>query len=184
MKKLKIGEKSKETRMYTCSKCGLVRVLTANETAPACDVCSSKGLKNAWIPEKKILFVRRDIKAEFLAKRSFSDKLSDWITAFCGNMWFVYVHVVWFALWILINVNIFPGLRPFDPFPFGLLTLVVSLEAILLATFILISQNRQGEISEMRSELDYQTDKNTEKKTIEILEQVRDIYEVVKKRKK
>lgn len=183
--KLKIGEKIKETRTYKCGKCRLVRVFTEGEIAPACDVCNAKGRKNWWVPKgKPILFVSKDVNKEFMSKRNFSDKLSDWITAFCGNMWFVYVHVVWFTLWILINVGMIPGIRPFDPFPFGFLTLVVSLEAILLATFILISQNRQGEVSEMRSELDYQVDRKTEKRVLEILEQVREINASVTKRKK
>jgi uncharacterized membrane protein len=64
------------------------------------------------------------------------DRIADAITGFAGSMWFVYVHVVWFGLWI--------GLRV-ERFPFGLLTMLVSLEAIFLATFVMISQNRADE---------------------------------------
>jgi len=63
-------------------------------------------------------------------------RLADKITMFAGSMTFVYVHVVWFAAWILLRV---------EPFPFGLLTMIVSLEAIFLATFVMISQNRADE---------------------------------------
>ena len=65
------------------------------------------------------------------------ERLSDLVTEFSGTMLFVYLHVAWFGLWILANVGAF-GIEPFDPFPFGFLTMVVSLEAIFLATFVLI----------------------------------------------
>jgi uncharacterized membrane protein len=68
-------------------------------------------------------------------------------------MAFVYLHVVWFAAWIVANVT---GWR-FDPFPFGLLTLIVSLEAIFLSTFVMISQNRESTRSDLRAELDFET---------------------------
>ena len=91
------------------------------------------------------------------AKRTRTDHIVDAITAFCGHMAFVWVHVAWFGIWILINL--LPGLPHqlhFDPYPFQLLTLVVSLEAIFLSTFILISQNRQSGIADLRNHLDLQ----------------------------
>src|SRR6476660_5480383 len=88
------------------------------------------------------------------ANRSNADRIADLIAAFCGSMTFVWVHVIWFAGWILANS--LPGLRPFDPFPFTFLTLVVSLEAIFLSTFILISQNHETRLSERRNQLDLQ----------------------------
>jgi uncharacterized membrane protein len=84
--------------------------------------------------------------------RSVQDRIADAITAFSGRMVFVYVHVVWFGVWILLNTGRV-GVRPFDPFPYGLLTMVVSLEAIFLATFVLISQNRMNEEAEHRADL-------------------------------
>lgn len=69
-------------------------------------------------------------------ERDLQARLADWITRFAGSMPFVYVHVIWFALWIAFRV---------EPFPFGLLTMIVSLEAIFLSTFVLISQNRADE---------------------------------------
>lgn len=70
-------------------------------------------------------------------------------------MIFVYVHILWFGAWILLNTGRV-GVRPFDPFPYGLLTMVVSLEAIFLATFVLISQNRLSEEGERRADLNLQ----------------------------
>jgi uncharacterized membrane protein len=92
-------------------------------------------------------------------RRHTQDRVADRITQFSGSMLFVYVHVVWFAAWIVIN-ELVP--RPFDPFPFGLLTLVVSLEAIFLSTFVLISQNRESMRADLRSELDFETNVRAE----------------------
>jgi uncharacterized membrane protein len=86
-------------------------------------------------------------------RRPLQDRIADWITAFAGSMAFVYLHVAWFAAWIVINVT---GWR-FDPFPFGLLTLIVSLEAIFLSTFVMISQNRESARSDLRAKQDFET---------------------------
>ena len=87
-------------------------------------------------------------------QRTPADRLAEKIAHFCGSMTFVWVHVIWFAGWILFNV--IPGTPHVDPFPFTFLTLIVSLEAIFLSTFILISQNLDSRISERRSHLDLQ----------------------------
>ena len=75
---------------------------------------------------------------------TFSDRIADRITAFSGSMRYAWLHVVWFAAWIVINLG-WVGVEPFDPFPFGLLTMIVSLEAIFLSAFVLISQNHADE---------------------------------------
>ncbi len=85
-------------------------------------------------------------------QRHFQDRIADTITSFSGCMFFVYIHIVWFWVWIVLN-NGYIGIQPFDPFPYGLLTMIVSLEAIFLSTFVLISQNRQSEENERRADL-------------------------------
>lgn len=87
-------------------------------------------------------------------QRTSADRIAETIANFCGSMSFVWVHVIWFGAWILLNS--IPGLRHLDPFPFTFLTLIVSLEAIFLSTFILISQNLETRMSERRSHLDLQ----------------------------
>lgn len=87
-------------------------------------------------------------------QRTSVDRIAEMIANFCGSMSFVWVHVIWFGGWILLNS--IPGLRHVDPFPFTFLTLIVSLEAIFLSTFILISQNLETRMSERRSHLDLQ----------------------------
>jgi uncharacterized membrane protein len=100
------------------------------------------------------------------------ERIAGWITDFSGSMLFVYLHSVWFGLWILLNVGLvhIPYLSQFDPYPFGLLTLVVSLEAIFLSTFVLIAQNRLARQSERRADLDLQINLLAEQKAAKVLE--------------
>lgn len=100
--------------------------------------------------------------------RSLQDRIADAITWFSGSMPFVYFHVALFTVWILANLQL-GGLPAFDPYPFGMLTTIVSLEAIFLSTFVLVSQNRQAAIAERRAELDLQINLLTEYEVTRIL---------------
>jgi len=90
--------------------------------------------------------------------RGLEDRISDGITTLAGNMNFVYFHAIWFGAWIAAGLGLFGSDYTFDKYPFGLLTMIVSLEAIFLSTFVMISQNRAAQKSEIRSQLDYETD--------------------------
>ena len=90
------------------------------------------------------------------------DRAADKVTAFAGSLKFVYIHTAWFGIWILLNVGLFGATLAFDKFPFGLLTMIVSLEAIFLSTFVMVSQNRQAERSDVRSQLDFETNLRAE----------------------
>jgi uncharacterized membrane protein len=105
------------------------------------------------LTEKNVETVTR-LEEAAREQRTSTDRLAEKIASFCGSMTFVWVHVVWFGSWILLNT--IPGLPHIDPFPFTFLTLIVSLEAIFLSTFILISQNLDSRISQRRSHLDLQ----------------------------
>lgn len=96
----------------------------------------------------------RSFKAKANAKRSTSDKVADWLTLSFGTVGFLTVNALFFFVWIVWNTGLIPGLAIIDPFPFGLLTMVVSLEAIGLAIIVLISQNREGRIAELREEVE------------------------------
>ena len=90
------------------------------------------------------------------------DRAADRITSFAGSLNFVYIHSVWFGIWVLLNVGILGASLEFDKFPFGLLTMIVSLEAIFLSTFVMVSQNRQAARADIRSELDFETNLRSE----------------------
>jgi uncharacterized membrane protein len=103
---------------------------------------------------KNVHAVRR-LQDAAQAKRTVGDRVADGVTRFCGSTAFVWIHIVWFGAWIAVNSMKRFGLQ-FDPYPYQLLTLVVSLEAIFLSTFVLISQNRQQLLSDRRNHLDLQ----------------------------
>src|SRR6266853_2729039 len=116
------------------------------------DLEDNPGLSN--VLERNIRTIIR-LRTEAARERGLQDRIADAVTSFAGDMTFVYVHVLWFGTWIALNTGWF-GTRPFDPFPYGLLTMVVSLEAIFLATLVLISQNRLSAESERRADLSLQ----------------------------
>lgn len=117
----------------------------------------------------------------FMAKahgaRSLPEIIADWIVDITGNFSFVILHVFIFAAWIVINTNMLPGIEAFDPFPYGLLTMIVSLEAIFLSIFVLISQNRQSEVSDLRSEVDFQINRKAEQEITKLLEMTSRIHD-------
>jgi uncharacterized membrane protein len=104
--------------------------------------------------ERNIRTITR-LRLQTARERHVQDRLADAITSLSGSMLFVYLHILWFGAWLLVNTG-YMGLKPFDPFPYGLLTMIVSLEAIFLATFVLISQNRFSDAADRRAELDLQ----------------------------
>jgi uncharacterized membrane protein len=115
----------------------------------------------------------RRVEEAALANRSGADRMAAFIARFCGSMSFVWLHVLAFACWI--GANSWPGLAHWDPYPFTFLTLVVSLEAIFLSSFILISQNYELRISDRRNQLDLQINLLTEQentKMIQMLERI------------
>jgi uncharacterized membrane protein len=120
-----------------------------------------------------------DMQRKVTEARTLGGRIADAITDFTGSMVFVYVHIVWFAVWILLNVGLIriPRISEFDHFPFSLLTMIVSLEAIFLSTFVLISQNRLACASEKRAELDLQVNLLAEQKATKVLEMLDQITE-------
>ena len=99
--------------------------------------------------------VARNVNEEVAEQLSPLQRIADWIAWFSGSMPFLALNLFWFATWIAIN-TLPLGVRAFDPYPFGLLTMIVSLEAIFLSCFVLISQNRQVEKDRVRSDIEYE----------------------------
>lgn len=116
---------------------------------------------------------------EFEKIKKWEDHLADAITDFCGKMSFVYIHITWFGVWIVVNIGLLAFVTRFDPFPFGLLTLIVSLEAIFLSTFVMISQNRSARQADLRAQLDYETDVKAEQEIEQIMTMLKEIHEAL-----
>jgi uncharacterized membrane protein len=112
-----------------------------------------------------------------LHRRSSGEKVSDFFVSLMGSMPFLIFHVVGFAVWFMVNLNAIPGVAPFDPFPFGILTLIVSSEGVFLAIFILISQNRMARQSDKRAHLDLQVNMLSEQEMTMMLRMQRRLCE-------
>ncbi len=119
---------------------------------------------------RKIIQIRQKASQD----QSFQDRIANVMTSFSGSMSFFYVHILWFSLWFLLNTGHL-GVRVFDPYPYGFLTMVVSLEAIFLATFVLISQNLLARGAERLTDLGLQTSLLTEHELTRVLQLLRSI---------
>ena len=108
-------------------------------------------------------------------KRSLIDRIADVIANFSGSMGFVLVHVVWFIGWFLWNTGVLPGVKKFDPYPFILLAMIVSVEGVLLSTFVLMKQNRMQRKSDARDHVNLQIDLLAEKEVTKSLRLLRAI---------
>lgn len=115
------------------------------------------------------------IKAQHAADRSWMQTVAERLQAIAASTRFFVLHVVWFTVWILWNTNLL-GLRAFDPFPFGLLTMVVSLEAIFLSIFVLMTQARESAIAELREEMSLQVSLRLEEEVTKTLQLVAGLY--------
>ena len=115
---------------------------------------------------RKIL---KSIKAKADAKRTNMEKMADWMTSKFGSNTFLLFNVFLFISWILINTNKIDGISVFDPFPFSLLTTIVSLEAIILAIFVLISQNRTAKVDDLREETHLQLNLISEREITKLI---------------
>jgi uncharacterized membrane protein len=110
------------------------------------------------------------LEQEFLDRRSLRDRIGDVIAAFAGSMTFVLMHVAGFAAWVVINAGWIPQVKPFDPYPYILLTMFVSMEGVLIATFVLMKQNRMSQRTDQRHHLNLQIDLLAEKEITKILQ--------------
>jgi uncharacterized membrane protein len=122
--------------------------------------------------------VSRNVNEEVEEHLTVVQRVADWLAWFSGSIPFLVLHAFWFGFWIALNVGILrvPGLSGFDPFPFGLLTMIVSLEAIFLATFVLISQNRQVEKDKVRGDIEYDVNIKAEMEVGELHQKIDHIH--------
>src|SRR4051794_2595601 len=113
------------------------------------------------------------LEQEALEQRTLVERIGDAIGSFVGTMTFVLIHMAWFTFWFLANAGKIPGIRPFDPYPFIFLSMAVSVEGVLLTTFVLMKQNRMAKRADLRNQLNLQVDLLSEKEVTKILQLVR-----------
>lgn len=115
------------------------------------------------------------LEHEALEGRSFGERVGDAVARFAGNIIFVILHVFWFVGWIVLNSGRVHYIRPFDPPPYMLLSFIVSLEAIFLTSFVLMSQNRMSRQADYRAHLDLQINLLTEQESTKILQMLQNL---------
>jgi len=120
--------------------------------------------------------VSRNVNEEMEVHSTALQKVADWIAWFSGSVAFLMLNGAWFVIWITLNTIVLGG-RSFDPFPFGLLTMIVSLEAIFLSCFVLVSQNRQAEKDRVRADIEYEVNIKAELEIAHLHEKTDRMYE-------
>ena len=130
---------------------------------------------------EKLLEQRKEsikgFKAKINTERSWAEKFADFLTESFGTLKFLIVNIVWFGGWIIVNTGLIPSIAIFDPYPFNFLTMVVSLEAIMLAIIVLMSQNRAADIDDLREEIDLHINVRAEEEITKILNIVDEIHD-------
>ena len=116
-------------------------------------------------------------RARIHEKKTRMNRFADWLTEFFGSTWFFVANAVVFVLWLVINMGFFPGIEPFDPFPFNFLTMTVSLEAIFLSVIVLMSQNKASKVADLREEMDFEINLRAEAEITRILNMVDEIHD-------
>lgn len=136
----------------------------------ALDLMAMMGRRIRETTERLRQAATRNANEAIAAKVTPLERVTDWVAAFTGSLAFLAIHAAIFALWI--GWNEFAGRLAFDPFPYGLLTMAVSLEAIFLSVFVLISQNRQAAKDRIRSDIEYEVNVRAELEVTHLHEKV------------
>jgi uncharacterized membrane protein len=159
------SENGKETKSppLVCPVCG-------GENAPDAVFCANPHCHKALGDFKYVIEELRD-------EAKWHEALAERVVEFIGTSHFLVVHGVWFLIWVAINTGVFAFVRRFDAYPFGLLGIILAAEAVLIAGFVLISQNRQSAHADKRAELDYEVNVRTYREIVDVDNRLRMILE-------
>ena len=151
----------KEASLLVIRRSALVHVCMSHPLVPLrmLEILASRVRSSSVMVQERIIPNANEV---IEIKHSLGDRISDFFTGISGNIIFVAISLVWFVVWIGWNLNIVPGLDVFDPFPFGLLTMVVSLEMVFLSLFILIKQSRMAAHDKVRNDIEYEVNVRSE----------------------
>ena len=145
-------------------------------TCPACGGTNAPDAVFCANPEcGKALGEFRYVQEEFSAESQWHETIAARVAAFVGHPFYIVLHVIWFGAWIAVNTGFVMFGRRFDDFPFSLLGILISIEAIFVTGFLLITQNRQTGYANKRAELDYEVNVRTYRELGEIKRMLRDI---------
>ena len=145
---------TQETETLRLDRSDLDKFLPLRPQA-AMDLLAAMGRRQRVTVERLRHTATRNVNEELEDNRTLVQKSADWIAEFAGSVPFLLIHVGVFAFWLIVNWIHVPGIPQFDPYPFGFLTLAVSLEAIFLSVFVLLSQNRQAAKDRVHADIEY-----------------------------
>lgn len=145
---------TKDTEALRLDRGDLEKFLQLRPLA-AMDLLAAMGRRHRETVERLRHTATRNVNEETSDNRTMIQKGADWIAEFAGSIPFLLIHVGLFAFWLTVNWIQIPGIKQFDPYPFGFLTLAVSLEAIFLSVFVLLSQNRQAAKDRVHADIEY-----------------------------
>jgi CRP/FNR family cyclic AMP-dependent transcriptional regulator len=145
---------TQETQALRLDRIDLEKFLAFRPNA-AMDMLTAMGRRHRETVERLRHTATRNVNEEHEDRRTLLQKSADWIAGFAGSIPFLLIHVGIFAFWLIVNWLHVPGIPQFDPYPFGFLTLAVSLEAIFLSVFVLLSQNRQAAKDRVHADIEY-----------------------------
>ena len=158
-----------ESTLFVLDRDDLLAFLRRHPDA-ALDLLATMGQRMRSADEMLRRRVARNINEEMQIRSTTIEKIADLIAEFSGSIPFLFLNALWFLVWILWNVA--PFLPHFDPYPFGFLTMVVSLEAIFLSIFVLVSQNRQAAKDRLRADAEYEVNLKAELEITHLHEKV------------
>lgn len=161
---------TQDTEALRLNRASLEKFLELRPRA-AMDLLAAMGRRLRFSSDKLRHTATRNVNEALEDTSTPLQKAADWIAEFAGSILFLMMHVVWFGLWMILNSLKIPWLQ-FDPYPFSFLTLVVSLEAIFLSVFVLLSQNRQAAKDRVRSDIEYDVNLRAELEIVTLHEKI------------
>jgi uncharacterized membrane protein len=163
-----------ESELLELDRDDLLLLFQKSPTA-ALRLLAAMGQKTRKADELLRTRVSRNVNEEVAEKITPLQRIADWISWFSGSMPFLLLNALWFGVWIALN-TLPLGMPAFDPYPFGLLTMIVSLEAIFLSCFVLISQSREAQKDRVRSDIEYEVNIKAELEVAHLHEKTDRIY--------
>ena len=127
-------------------------------------------------PSDAVNFFDTRLKSYVAFERQWTDMVARVLTKSFGSVWFLNLNLVFIFLWIIVNVGWIPGVHPFDPYPFVLLLMIATFSAMLLAIVVLINQNRQGSMADIRQRIDFEVNVHAEHEITKILTMLDELH--------
>jgi uncharacterized membrane protein len=159
-------------RLKRRPRCGIEAGMSTASGVIVCPMCQGENPPEAVFCGHpgcgKALGEFRYVREELLAASVWYERVADRVSAFVGKPQFLALHAFWFLFWVTVNTGVFALVSRFDDYPFGLLGIILSIEAIFITGFLLISQNRQNAHADKRAELDYEVNVRTYREINEI----------------